>query len=186
MDEQELMDLKWYDYRVMPPDLATKVFIREYAKRFVRYFDRLGLAGRHYNTLKTFDITNPKKWRHWSVIELLRQWADAHCMKYDDFWTWAVEASSVLNFKRTFPNTFLHPTIKTYVLQKSKEPSYLRHADYDWLKPEHYREWELQNDYYWYIVKELQRRYPRRWRERLEEMVIEGKMSKDFLEKHLT
>ena len=42
MDEKQLYEIKWHDYRHLTPDVATLVFIGEWAERYTEYNDFIG------------------------------------------------------------------------------------------------------------------------------------------------
>lgn len=83
--EPELMNLKWFDYRLMHPMMATYYFYHEYKKSYKEFW-------RENINVESSDFAKPNKggddfieFREARAIWRLRQKADALGIKYDFF-----------------------------------------------------------------------------------------------------
>lgn len=100
--ELDLYEIKWFDYRMLSPNMATMFFVREYAKAIGNLRVKLGLLDgknvSYYIALPEFDVRAPEMWKYWKRMNGLRQWADKNFMRYNDFWEWACRAYIELGF----------------------------------------------------------------------------------------
>ena len=185
MKEKELMETKWFDYRALAPDVATLVFMNEWAKAFCNYNERLGKT-RHFYFLKSFerfDLGYLKNKTRFGYFTKLRQWADSHRMRYDLYWAWAFEVHENLGYGRTFESIFLGKRIKAGVLQKQKdfERDILIYSQHEIFRPDNYADYEIQDDYYWYLVDEVKKRNPKdRWLTKIKELITIDRIPNRF------
>jgi len=163
MDERELIEMKFFDYRALTPEMATLVFMREWAQAFCNYNEDLGKT-KHYaflKSFKSFDLDYLKTNTRFKTLGKLRQIADKHGMRYDLYWQWAFEAHLSLAFGKTFENVFLNKSIQAKILdfKRKHDKRTITCAKSDIFSPENYRNLELQNDYYWHLINEIKNRY---------------------------
>ncbi len=186
MNEKELYDMKWFDYRAMDPDTATLVFMHEYALRMREYNELLGRSRYFYilKSFKAFERDYLRNHRLFKILEKLRPIADKHGMPYDKFWEFACEAHMNLGFKKTYVNVFLNKNI----LKKIKEDweqykkDFICYSKSTSLQPDNYQGFDIQKDYYEYLLGQIKTRYPASKRaEKLKLMLAQNKISKDFL-----
>jgi len=178
--ENDLYDLKWFDYRALSPETATKKFTLEYAR--VWYLEILGNI-KYTDVLIGLDPLHFDQWHWFSCMTKLRQFADAHFLKYDDFWGWAFEAVLKLGFQRTTPNVYLNKRILARILEKHKEWAGIRHADSIFLRAATYTGHEIQDDYCHYLLNNIKRSRKDNKVQLLMDLIESGKMSKRFLAK---
>ena len=186
MDQRELFDTKFFDYRALAPDAATLFFMRDWAVAFTNYNEDLGRS-RYWAFLKgfeSFDLTYLKATPRFKVHEKLRSFADAHGFRYDLFWQWAFEAHLHMGFHRTFEQVFLFPKILTKIMEykRTHDENFITYATTDIFKPQNYRNLELQNDYYWHLVYEIKARYHRdQFNEKIRIQLENQRLSSEFL-----
>jgi len=186
MDQKELFDTKFFDYRALAPDAATLFFMRDWAVAFTNYNEDLGRS-RYWAFLKgfeSFDLSYLKATPRFKVHEKLRSFADAHGFRYDLFWQWAFEAHLHMGFQRTFENVFLSLRIlkRALEMKRKHEENFITYATTDIFKPQNYRNLELQNDYYWYLVYEIKNRYHRdQFNDKIRLMLENQRLSGEFL-----
>jgi hypothetical protein len=186
MDQRELFDTKFFDYRALAPDAATLFFMRDWAVAFTNYNEDLGRT-RYWAFLKgfeSFDLSYLKATPRFKVHEKLRSFADAHGFRYDLFWQWAFEAHLHMGFHRTFEQVFLFPKILTKIMEYKRifDENFITYATTDIFKPQNYRNLELQNDYYWYLVYEIKNRYHRdQFMDKIRIQLENQRLSSEFL-----
>jgi len=189
MDERELMEMKFFDYRAMEPEVATLVFMESWAKALMNYNEDLGKT-KHYaflKSFKSFDLAYLRENARFKALTKLRRIADKHGMRYDLYWQWAFDAHLELGFSKTFENVFLNLKIQAKIPDKKRahEKTFVTWAKSDIFKPENYRNLELQNDYCWYLIREIKNRYHREhWQRRITIMIENGRLPKDFFCNH--
>ena len=186
MDERELFDTKFFDYRALTPDVATLIFMQDWATAFTNYNEDLGRS-RYWAFLKSFESFDSSYLQtnaRFRILGKLRHFADAHGFRYDLFWQWAFDAHLNLGFHKTWENVFLNSRIltKTIEMKREHEENFITYARSDIFKPENYRNLELQNDYYWYLIYEVKNRYHRdEFRSRLRSLLEKGRLAEEFL-----
>ena len=189
MDERELMETKFFDYRALTPEVATLVFMREWARAFCNYNEDLGKT-KHYVFLKSFqsfDLSYLRDNRRFKTLGKLRQIADKHGVRYDLYWQWAFEAHLSLGFGKTFENVFFNKNIQAKILdmKRAHDETFMTYAESDIFKPENYRNLELQNDYFWHLIRKIKDRYHRdKWQARIRNLVENHRIPREFFCKH--
>jgi hypothetical protein len=189
MDERELMDMKFFDYRALEPEVATLVFMANWAQAFCNYNEDIGYT-KHFAFLKgfkSFDLDYLRTNSHFKTLNELRKIADKHGARYDLFWQWAFEAHTELSFQNKMVNTFKNKNIQAKILDKKRahEKTFITYAKSDIFKPENYRNLELQNDYCWYLIREIKNRYAKEtWQGKILTLVENNRLPKDFFCNH--
>ena len=189
MNERELMETKFFDYRALTPEVATLVFMREWARAFCNYNEDLGYT-RHFAFLKgfkSFDLNYLRTNRPFKILNELRQIADKHGARYDLYWQWAFEAHTELCFGNKMVNTFKNKKIQAKILDMKREydERTITYAKSDIFKSANYRNFELQNDYFWHIIREIKNRYHRDYRQGIMKTLIKNdKIPMEFFCKH--
>lgn len=181
LDEKELYDLKWFDYRTLPVRGADLLFILSWLKVAAHYQAKCGYSRYAGWWIRKLDIKNYKKGKQIPNLIKLRQWADSRGLKYEYFWERAFEAHTNFAFKNSFPNAFLNKTILNYVSSESKKSGIIKYADFEFFKTDNYFGHEFQNDYYSYLIREVKNNYGNRAAGVVKELIAEGKMSVKFL-----
>lgn len=181
MTEQDLAEVKWFDYRAASPETADLLFICEFARELSDHFKLMGGTGYVEHFFRKFDVEDYKASKMTPYFIKLRQWADSKMLRYQDFWAWAFTAYRDMAFKRVFVNKFLNKDLKQRVLEKSNNYPFMRFAEYKLYAPQNYCGLELQDDYYWYLVKQAQERKPTSWQKLLQRWCGEDKISSKFL-----
>ena len=79
MDEKQLYETKWHDYRHLKPDVATLVFIGKWAERYTEFNEAVGNS-RYVSFFKNYenfslDYLKAKKKAFWKAMQDHRQWA---------------------------------------------------------------------------------------------------------------
>ena len=184
LDERELYDLKWFDYRPFDPDTATLFFLKEQAKRFVKHYASLGRYPVVLRAYATFDrIRLGKKMKRWKVLTELRQWCDKLGMPYGKFWEWACETHLELKIGKMYEIYFTNENLLFEVKSawEQEKRNFIITSDFYLLHPNNYKHYEFQDDYYGYLVGQVKRRYPRlKWKEILDSYVENEKLVVDF------
>ncbi|MGD0275749.1 MAG: hypothetical protein ABSB79_06805 [Syntrophales bacterium] len=184
-DEKELYELKWFDYRALSPEGATKRFCLEYQRAFSMSHmphssESLG-ESKYINIFK--GATRLEDWKWFPTMTKLRQLADTYFMKYEDFWEWGFQGALDLGFKSTFPNVFLSKSLKAYILDKGKNYNmrFLRYTDSPFLNPKSYVGHEIQKDYFSYLVAFSKNFLPEKRAAYLRTLIETGRLSKKYL-----
>ena len=178
--EERLYETKWFDYRILPVDAANIAFIFEFAKALSEYNKQLGFTGWVNPYFKKFDIENYKKW-HWTRFLIkLRQYADRNSMRYDDFWELAFEAFNEFKFRKMSINFFLNEDALRCIEEKQKKKKIIKYASSRFFSVEYYSGFEIQDDYYWYLIGRLKNFYGKNWKRQFAEMVGGGVISVNF------
>jgi len=186
--EIELFDLKWFDYRALHPDVATMVFFQEYIRSAREYNVRLGYS-KYVNVLKGYpslDLEGLKRHSHWGMLTKLRRYADRHGIEYYFFWKWASEAHLQLCFARRFLNVYLAQRILAKVLEYRDEHvnCFIIYSQLQVFEAQNYKGWEVQDDYYSYVVKQLKKRNSLKdFTDKIKKLVSDGKIPLAFFKK---
>ena len=182
--ERTLMESKWWDYKLVEPETATLIFIREYVHQVTRYMEELGRS-RHTNVLKAFSAERPREWRHWNLAEATRMWCDSHGIAYDEFWAWATEEHLRGGWHMTFINAFCGEKMRKKVFERleAARSQMMKVSRHPFFRAESYRRGcKLQNAYCHHLVAEVRRRYGlgRTSALALKGMVEDGIIAKEF------
>lgn len=209
--ERDLYEIKWFDYRMVSPDMATAMFARSYARAMVSLRLKLGLLEErrapYYDALRTMDVVNMRGWRNWNTMERLRRWADKNFMPYDLFWEWACRAYVELGFNerkhvvaRTgkdgkvkrekkdviYANAFLNKNLLARVLDlQDDHERYVLYSNLEVFRAENWQDHPIQNDYYDHLVSELKHKHPDPWA-RIDRLCSERRLSKGYVKKYLS
>lgn len=184
-DERVLFETKWFDYRPLPPEVATLVFMLEWAVRMKEYKDDMGYS-RYLNFLRSFDnfkLSYLRTNKRFKTFTKLRQYADKHGIRYDHFWYWAFEAHNDLGFTKTFDEVFLNKKILKRVMDKNKEyeQAHIKFSESKLFEAENYKKFQVQKDYYEYILRQVKKRYPRDRRlQKINSLIRHGKLNQDY------
>jgi hypothetical protein len=183
IDERELFDTKWFEYRPIDPDTATLVFIKAWAKRMQKYNALLGKYPVVFRDYRSFNRARLSKMKRWNTMARLRQFCDKHGMPYGKFWEWACEAHLELKLHKMhevyFTNEKLLFEVKAAWEQHKR--NFIVTSDSWLLHPDFYRGYEWQNDYYEYVIGEIKRRnHKSKWLEVVERYVKDEKIPVDF------
>lgn len=184
-DERVLYETKWFDYRPLAPDVATLVFMLEWAVKMREYKDDMGHS-RYWNFLrsfKSFDLDYLRTNRRFKTLTKLRQYADKHRIRYDHFWHWAFEAHNELGFTKTFDEVFLNKKILKRVLDTNREyeQAHIKFSQSKLFEADNYDGLQIQKDYYDYIIHEVQKRYPRdRRTQKINSLIRQGKLNEKY------
>lgn len=187
--ERNLYEVKWFDYRMVSPDGATILFIAEYARRVQDY--RVDVAGNpegsrgFANVLRGFDLKDPKAWGQFGIMQTLRRFADKNCIPYGNFWKWAFRAHLDGGWKIVQPKIFLQTSIKARVIELQDEhmEAFVTFSLLPVFSAENYKGHEIQKDYYYNLVSEVNSRYPNDADRRLASLAKSGRISREFLDK---
>ena len=168
----------------MTPDQANHVFMLEYAKGYREY---QGKFDEYYvNFLKSyrgFDIASLKEHKNWKVIEELRRWCDLYGMKYDMFWGWACAVHLDMRFKFRWLPIFKCQSLLNVVFERclSYRVAVTIQSSEEIFKAENYKGYQVQRDYYNYLLSEFKAKYSERQTvEIIKEMIGSGKIAVDF------
>ncbi len=160
--ELELYDLKWFDYRTMPPDLCTLMFIREWVPAQRGLYKTLGMSN-YVNVLRPFseiELEAMKRVRSWRVFDKLRIFADKHGLRYDLFWKWGIEALLEQKFNKRFANVYLSEKVLSRVLEMHKThcEHFVIYSKDSYFRASRYEGSKVQKDYYAYLLKEISKK----------------------------
>lgn len=210
MHEEELYDLKWFDYRPLPPDTATMAFTHQHIEFSGRYLEDLGEEGGKQisrGILKSLDPQNVRGWKFFPTMEKLRQWADKNGMRYDHFWELAMIAYNDLGFgtvrltekfysrkagkvltqvkpyRCLILNLFTTARMLARILESHrelKETTIIKSND-PYFQPENYAAEPLQVDYFRYLCMELMTRYPGSYKDRLDNLGFNARIITDVV-----
>lgn len=204
--ERELYDLKWHDYRMLSPDVATLLFINEYSrtKRWMlvdnegidpRDVEKLSVldgnaTARKKNPRAAFDFTNLRNWRFWKIFEKLRRWADEMHFRYDFFWEYAFRAHREMKYKFSSPSVFCSEALLDKVLdfRDERAATQITLSELPVFKADNYGDTEIQNDYYYDLLGTLRQKYQsdRVYNARINTLINDGVVSKEFLRKYIS
>lgn len=198
MDEIELNDCKWFDYRPMSVYWADLKFLAAMNREYFAHQEKHGDTW-----LKCFLPKRGEKfeaWKHWNLINELRQFADSQGMRYDHFWEYAFKAFDALGFQRTNVKgkggklyqmvpvvAFRNKAILDRVMQLNDQyqDSFAVISEAQLFKVSNYQDLELQNEYFWYLVLAIQQKNaPDKWVEALSRAVKYHRIPRAFIERH--
>jgi len=200
MDERMLYEKKWHDYRLLSPEGANFVFLQEFIAAYRAYSEiRRGTSyinplsykrkkkdpetGKPKTTSVSVPVAEaPYRWPSWKVLVELRQWADSRGMKYDNFWAWAFKATIECRHRFFAINYCKSKCVLGKIAEYAKESKLIPLSKLPLFKPENYRGFEAQNDYYWYIVSSVREKYLGEYVEKLRTAAEDGLISWDFLQ----
>ena len=188
-DERELYELKWWDYRMLKPDVCTLSFMREWVKAAAE-FNELVKGTRYINVLKRFkrfDLPYLRGHEAWKVLQRLRQWADAQGMPYDHFWAYAYEAHIKLGFDRPYLPVFQNEHLLGMVKEAWQEAKRVRviWAESPWFKADKYQASQMQDDYFGYLLREIKSHYSKAFaQETLVKCVREGTLPVAYFKRY--
>lgn len=202
MNEKELLYRKWFDYRMLTPASANWLFLQHYIRAYRDYMERRR-GNRYINPLSTRrrkkdengnwkQVTKtckveeaPEKWPSWKVLVELRQWADMRGMRYDDFWGWAFKAVNECKCRTFTINYCKGVKVQATIMSYHKACRLIYLSDLNFFKGENYKGYELQADYYWYLINAIQGKYPTEFIQKLRGAADDGLISLEFLQKNM-
>lgn len=179
LEELRLYPLKWFDYRPLSPEGCDLVFISEWLQVHSRYEERekfcvdLDREGRE---------VLPHPWRNVlsmrydqafrGLMRRLRRLCDRKGYRYDRWWSFAYEVlsnSPARNFAGIL-SEFAATQFKSSVVELCNEhlDQFIEFSLY--ISRANYTGAAWQREYFAYIRKEVEKRYPRKWREFLDRL----------------
>ena len=104
-------------------------------------------------------------------MQRYRQWADSRFMEYGDFWRFAFKAHNDLGFRKLYATVFGNKRLQAKIaaLHREQKAFKIKFSNSPIFKSAAYRGHEIQDDYFWYLVKEVQARHPLDWKARVSE-----------------
>lgn len=200
MDERLLFEKKWFDYRMLTPEAANLVFLRQFIDAYREYsimrrgngfvnplsYRKRKKKGEAKSTVVSVPVGEVStSWPGWKTLVELRQWADSHCLRYEDFWPVAFRVLVA----RKIPSFSIHfcknQKLLSQVLAELRARPMITLSSLGYFKPENYVGHELQNDYYWHIYRSILEKYTDGYKEKLKTAVDEGIISPAFFNDHL-
>lgn len=181
--ELRLFNLKWYPYRFHTPEVANLFCLYEYISNLQDYLEAIG-ESRNLNTLKSFDISDPKKFKMYGTLNKLRQFIDKHGLPYNVYWNSAFQAFNKMKFKRYYLNTFLNENLKqeTISIAKQRMLDYIQFSNHPKLNLNKATN-EVQKNYHYYIISRFQEKYGESWKGKLVDAVRNRLVSVTILER---
>lgn len=178
--ELELMKTKFWDYRLVSPDVATMIFTHRMAIRLSAHNEWHG-ESKHKDVLKGFNIEAYQEWKNWPLMERARRWCDEVGMNYDKFWIWATEEHEKLGWKR-YMGVFCGQKIFHKVLKRHETHSqnFIVTSSHPFFLAEGYRGCKLQKAYYRNIVMQVYRKYRSKSPEVMKTMLNDGVVAEDY------
>jgi len=156
--ERNLFFTKWFDYRGLTPDDATKHFVNCFDEVFFRMYQKTKY--KYYKVFKKGDYNRPlNQWKHYKIFTKLRQIADAHCCKYQDFVNFLFDGFIELGYNRLYPSVFLSGKLVKHALTKEKEKysSGIKLSNY--INAENYNPNSIiHNEYFNYLLYEISKK----------------------------
>lgn len=184
--EKYLYTVKWHDYRMLSPDTATLLFLKDWAQALTDFNEASGKT-RYFAFLKNITSFDPawlkrQKPQFWNTMEKLRQQADAGGFDYQDWWPWAFQALNDSGFQVTFLNAFLNIKIKLKVKERKAEydRNYTKRSSSPFFRAENYTGNELQRDYYDYLIYKARNPNPAITKGALDMLVDAGELPVDY------
>ena len=184
MTENELKEIKWFDYRVSTPAACNLIFSHEWLTAREKFLQRTKVdirfndAGEMYR--KPFPYSKLTDFQNsdiWYSLEILRKLADKHMTPYDLFWRCAyrlLEEYSIFEDEVQFIQTSAMAVSSVLeLISEIKEARILR-SDKSWLKAGNFIGLPIQVQYMNYIRSEVHRRYPSTAAQKLEVWKMEG------------
>jgi len=153
-----LMSRKWWDYRIVTPDVATMMFIAEYARQFREYLEYLG-ESRHVNILKGFDIEAPHQWHNWVMSSNTRRWCDERMIRYGDYWKYAIETHERKRRCKALYSIMCSSKMKDEVEWRISQMEEVPFAEHPVFKAENYSGCALQVCYFKYLMARIRKKY---------------------------
>lgn len=180
---------KWFDYRILDDQTATKVFMREFGRGYGSYMKRIGCDPYKQNPFNygvnkgggvQHDLT---QYTYWDAFDLARVTCDMNFVKYQDYWYWAFEAAMRMGVEVPYPAMFLKKNFIRKCVEFDVGNKRMKYADYLIFQPDYYRDIELQNQYYAYLASWFQQKptYP----QCAYGLVEDGKLAKQYYYKYM-
>lgn len=179
LEELRLYPLKWFDYRALSPEGCDLLFVSEWLQVHARYEERekfcvdLDREGRE---------VLPQPWRNVlamrydpafrGLMHRLRLLCDRKGYRYDRWWSFAYQVlmdNSVRNLAGVFLE-FSTSSFKSSVVELCNEhlDQFIEFSLY--ISRANYTGAAWQREYFGYIRKEVEKRYPNKWREFLDKL----------------
>lgn len=186
INEKELFDLKWFDYRAISPHAATLICLKEYVKRTVSQNADLGKFPVVLRAYSGFDKISLCRMKRWKYLIRIRQFADKHGMPYAKFWEFAVKEHHDRRLRLYNEYAFTNEKILRETARKWRwyREEFIVYSDFYLLHPTNYRGYPFQDDYYSYLVGRLKRRHPRQdLEDNIQKLIEWERMPVEFLRK---
>jgi hypothetical protein len=183
--ENELNEIKWFDYRAITPEGCNLIFAHEWLDAREKFLQRTKVDvrfdenGKAYRKQLPFsrliDLQNSGVWL--SLVELRRR-ADKHMIPYYLFWSCAyrmLEDFSIFEGEVEFiANNTIATSSLLELVNEIKEARILL-SEKDYLKAGNFIDLPLQVQYMNYLRSEVHSRYPATAAQKLEVLKIEGR-----------
>jgi len=174
MNEKQLYNLKWYDYRPYMPDTATLIFIGEWVNAFDRLLVKMGFDHFENNRGEVVKKDYPyssgnivylkavNDGEDWKRFTTLRKDCDVRTVPYWVFWEVALQ--TMVNYDgfdfglQAFDNLLLLGSAFEHVKNLLKDGQIV-FARMPFLQPDRYTGTQIQKDYCEYIVFKVNERY---------------------------
>lgn len=185
--EIELYETKWFDYRVMSPDVATMKFMLAYGQSMRQYNHLIGL-NRYFFVMRQFPsvkLSDLRKNRQFKILAGLRRWVDKHGMPYPTFWSYANDAHLNMKFVKNFISAYCNKKLLAVVneMWTQRRQEVIVRSEFDYFRAENFAGLEAQCDYYDYLIGETQRRYSREESAtKLDDLVESGELDQKYLQ----
>ena len=179
LEELRLYPLKWFDYRPLSPEGCDLVFISEWLQVAARYEERAKLF---VDLDREGREVSPQPWRGFremrhdaafrAMMSGLRRLCDRKGYRYDRWWNFAYDVltnGEVRSLQDAFAK-FSSPVFKSSVVELCNEhlDQFIEFSLY--ISRANYTGAAWQREYFAYIRKETEKRYPRKWREFLDKL----------------
>ena len=184
-DELELYPVKWFDYRGISPEQANVLFVHSWIVAHNRFMDNHKL-----DVCLACDGTEflPNvRWKSASElftdagfmakVAALRKFADRHGIQYGSFWSIAFEVLADFDDWANDIDVTSQPVVKSSILEIHQERvrSALPTSNDPMMRVRNYRGLNSQKDYYAYLEKEVKKRHPGSWKQKLDALADVGK-----------